>query len=58
MSEAPTVYCPKEKKDVPIWWCIGSFVQAKPTCPNCIEATVEGGKHATVKCKLEGENQK
>lgn len=25
MVEAPKVYCPKENRDVPIWWCTGSF---------------------------------
>jgi len=24
MVEAPKVYCPKEGRDVPIWWCLGS----------------------------------
>jgi hypothetical protein len=57
-KDAPKVYCPQEKKDVPIWWCTGSFVQAKPTCPNLIEATIENGTKATVKCKLKGEKQK
>jgi hypothetical protein len=56
LSEAPAVYCPKEKKNVPIWYCTGSFVQARPTCPNLIEATIERGKKASVKCKLTMKN--
>jgi len=58
MSEAPTIYCPKEDKEVPIWHCIGSFTQARAPCPNCIEATIIEGKKATVKCKLQGEKKK
>lgn len=34
MSEAPKVYCPKDKKKVPVWHCLGSFVQKRKTCPN------------------------
>ena len=50
MSKAPTVFCPKEKKDVPIWYCLGSFTQKRKGCPHCIEATVHYGKKAEVKC--------
>jgi len=51
VNKAPKVFCPKERKHVPIWYCLGSFIQAKKPCPYCIEATVEkGGKTAKVKC--------
>lgn len=52
MSEAPVVYCPKEKKEVPIWYCLGSLTQGRSKCPNLIRATVNGMKSAEVECKL------
>ncbi|MBA7618739.1 hypothetical protein ES703_26071 [subsurface metagenome] len=52
----PDVYCPKEKKRVPIWWCLGSFVQGKEQCPELIEAKVDFGENrAEVRCKARGE---
>ena len=48
----PFVYCPKEDKQVPVWWCLGSYTQGRETCPEITEATVkfvEG--YAVVKCK-------
>lgn len=50
MSEAPEVYCPREGKKVPIWWCIGSFTQKRITCSELIEA-IDGGNFAKVECK-------
>jgi len=51
LSEVPTVYCPKEKKNVPIWVCLGSFMQQKETCSHLIEAKVSlAKKQARVKC--------
>ena len=51
-SEAPKVFCPKEEKKVPIWWCLGSFTQKKEICPNLIKATVIVAKnYAKVECK-------
>jgi len=57
MGESPRgveeifVYCPKDKHDVPIWFCQGSFVQARKPCPHLIEMTVYGSKgKAEVKC--------
>ena len=59
MTEAPKVpevYCPKEKRDVPIWWCLGSFVQQRYPCPELLEATVKIAEdYAEVKCKAQGE---
>ena len=46
------VDCPKEGKKVPIWFCMGSFVQQKQPCPHLIELTVYYGKRAKVKCQL------
>lgn len=52
----PEVYCPKEGKKVPIWWCLGSFTQKKEVCPNIITATVRFAEnYAEVKCKLQKE---
>ena len=52
MTEAPKVYCPKEKKEVPVWWCLGSFIQKKETCPELIETTVNVAEnYARVVCK-------
>lgn len=38
--KVPNVYCPKEGRDVPIWFCLGSFVQGKKHFKDLIEATV------------------
>jgi len=51
MTEAPVVYCLKENKEVPIWYCLGSFMQGREACPHLIKATVYGGETAKVKCK-------
>jgi len=54
MAEAPEVYCPKERKKVPIWWCLGSFTQQRPMCPELLEATVKIAEgYAEVKCKAQ-----
>ena len=51
MVEAPKVYCPKEGRDVPIWWCLGSYFQGKEPCKELIEATVNFPEDfADVKC--------
>lgn len=52
MSEAPLVYCPKEKKKVPVWYCLGSLTQRRPKCPELIRAVIHGGERAEVECKL------
>ena len=49
MTEAPKVYCPKDKEKVPIWYCIGSFIQGRKPCYELIELKVDGD-NATVKC--------
>lgn len=47
----PDIYCPKEKKRVPIWWCLGSYVQQKEQCPELIEAEVNFPENrAEVRC--------
>jgi len=52
MTKAPTVFCPKEGKKVPIYYCIGSFMQQTKTCPDLILATIfKGATRAEVKCK-------
>ncbi len=59
MSEAPKVFCPKEKKKVPIWYCLGSFMQQRERCEHLIEAKVNFAKNeAKVKCGWKGEKQK
>jgi len=56
MTEAPKVYCPKEDRMVPIWWCLGSFVQQRYPCPELLEANVDFSKdYAEVKCKAQKE---
>ena len=53
----PTVYCPKEKRRVPIYWCLGSFMQQREICPNLIKAMVSiAENHAEVECKLQGDD--
>ena len=53
MNEAPTVYCPKDKKKVPIWYCLGSFIQQRKQCENLISANVSvADDYAEVDCKL------
>lgn len=51
-KEAPKVYCPKEKKKVPVWYCLGSFTQQRPTCQYWgRKATVDVSRdYAKVKC--------
>ena len=52
--EAPKVYCPKEKREIPIWWCLGSFTQRRALCPELLEATVRIAEdYAEVKCKAQ-----
>jgi len=51
-EEQLKVYCPKEKRKVPVWWCLGSYVKAKKQCPELLTAQVDYGKNkAWVKCK-------
>jgi nitrite reductase/ring-hydroxylating ferredoxin subunit len=57
MSEAPKVYCPKDKKKVPVWYCIGSFFQKRKTCPHWTgKASIDVSKDfAKVECSFKGE---
>jgi len=57
--ESPEVYCPKEKRKVPIWWCLGSYWQKRLPCTELIEATVNiAENYAKVKCKALRETKK
>jgi len=54
VKEVPKVYCPREDKEVPIWWCLGSYIQRKNLCPELLEATVKIAEdYAEVKCKAQ-----
>ena len=51
MVDAPKVYFPQEGRDVPIWWCLGSYTQGKASCKELGEATVNISEDfADVKC--------
>lgn len=49
LETAPLVFCPREKKEIPVWNCLGSFVQQKATCEFVGSVTIAKGK-ATVEC--------
>lgn len=53
IAEAPTVYCLKDKRQVPVWYCLGSFTQGRKPCPYLVKAIVHGGKSAEVECSYE-----
>ncbi len=55
MTEAPKVYCPKEDKKVPVWYCLGSYMQGRMPCYELEELKVDGD-NATVKCNLDKDN--
>jgi len=56
MVEAPKVHCPKEDREVSIWWCLGSFIEQRMKCPELLEATVNiPENYAEVKCKAQKE---
>lgn len=49
----PDVYCEKERKRVPIWWCLGSLMQQRNACPSLVEARVNyRTMKAEVKCSF------
>jgi len=52
--KAPEVYCTKEKRKVPVWWCLGNYTQRRFPCIELIEAKVniDEGK-AEVKCRAQ-----
>ena len=59
MSEAPKVYCPKDKKKVPVWHCVGSFVQKREPCPYCVKASVDVSRDfAEVECSFKVDKTK
>lgn len=51
-TAAPTVYCPKECKEVPCWYCLGNVTQGRETCSSLIRAVISYGKAAEIECKL------
>ncbi len=50
MTEAPKVFCEKEGKEVPIWWCLGSYWQGRAKCPHNVGASIYYGKSAETYC--------
>ena len=56
-EEFVEVYCPMDKKKVPVWHCVGSFVQKKDQCQNWAgTATIDPKtKTAKVLCMYEEE---
>ena len=50
---APMVYCPKDKKEVPVWYCLGSLTQGRELCPYLVSVIMRGGVSAEVECKWE-----
>lgn len=55
LTEPPKVYCQKEDREVPIWWCLGSYIMGRVPCPELLEATVKIDEgYAKVKCKAQG----
>lgn len=49
MSELKT-YCPKDEKDVPIWYCLGSVMQGRETCKHMESVSITYGKAVSKKC--------
>lgn len=47
-----TIFCPKEEKRVPIWYCLGSYMQRREPCPDLIELTLSKGQVSDHKCKI------
>jgi len=48
----PAVYCRKEGKQVPIWYCTGSFYQGRKRCPHMVKVTVRIAQNqAEVQCE-------
>lgn len=53
------VYCPRDEKEVPVWHCVGSYIQRRERCPEVIEATIKiSDGYASVKCRAIGEEEK
>lgn len=51
VPSAPTVFCPKDGKKVPIWHCLGSPTQSRELCPYIVSAVIHSGESAEVECK-------
>ena len=48
----PDVFCPKRGERIPVWICLGSFVQGVPTCEELIEASLNISEDwANVRCE-------
>ena len=53
------VYCPKERRRVPFWHCVGSFVQRRERCPHLIAASFNARKGtAHVQCEAKSMTDK
>lgn len=53
----PTVYCLKEEKEVPIWWCIGSLSHHREPCRHLVYAEVRNGQLAKFVCSFKHGNR-
>lgn len=51
IPKAQKVYCPKDKRKVPIWFCLGNITQHIETCPYLVRAEFHGLKQVKVGCK-------
>jgi len=45
------VLCPKEGDYVPLWYCMGSVVKHRKTCPDLVRATAFPDGTAEVECR-------
>jgi hypothetical protein len=51
----PTVYCRKDKKDVPVWMCLGSYMQSVEVCRYFNGGTINISKdYAELDCSYHG----
>lgn len=50
VPEAPKVYCKKEDKEVPIWHCLGSFIQRRVRCLHNAGGEIYYGRSAKTYC--------
>ena len=59
-EEFVEIYCPMDKKKVPVWHCVGSFIQRKDVCKNWAGEAVINPKIKTAKvlCMYEEEERK
>lgn len=55
-KKVPEIYCPEEGKEVPIWFCLGSYAMMRRGCEHLEEATVKLAENfCDVKCKPRSE---